>query len=152
MALNNVVQGFYFSVKLSGDSANTDAEFQEVSGLIASTVGNFTDNNNDPENRLPAKVKFENLVLKRGVALTDSDLIVWCQTVLGGALVSPIQLKNIVLNLNNEQGLVMESWNIVGSLPVQWKISDFTSQGNEVLIETLEFSYGYIETNVSCKN
>ena len=56
------------------------------------------------------------------------------------------------LNLNNQQGLVMESWNIVGSLPVQWKISDFTSQGNEVLIETLDLSYRYIETNVSCKN
>jgi len=154
MALNDLLSSFYFSVKVSGDSSTADAAFQEASGLSKeiSIEEVVSGGENRFKYRLPNTASYPNLVLKRGVALVDSDLIGWCQTTLDGGLGNPIQTKNILLSLLNEKGLVTMSWNFVKAYPIKWSVADLKSQESNVLVETIEFAYQYFEITDSRDN
>lgn len=145
--LGDLQTSFYFTVKLSGDTADVDAAFAEVAGLqkelgVEEVVSG---GENRFKYRLPTTVSYGNLILKRGVILVDSPLIEWCQLTLDSGLASPISTKNIMINLLNPQGKSAMSWSFVKAYPLKWSIGDLKAKDGEVLIETLEFAYQYFE-------
>lgn len=138
---------FYFSLAFDGISGDADAGFQEASGMSAEMeteeVANGGENNF--KYKLPKAAKYSNLVLKRGLVTSGSDLAKWCETTLSGGLNAQIKTKSITLTLLNSEGDALMSWNFVNAYPVKWSISDFKSQENSFSVETLEFAYNYFK-------
>ncbi len=138
---------FYFKLSFGGVSGLVDASFKEVSGISMEmdTEEISEGGNNYFKHRVPTSVKYSNLVLKRGLVPRASTLISWCEDTFSGGLSTYIRPKTIVVSLLNANGLPLKSWNFVDAWPVKWSASDLNSMNNEVLIETLEFSYSYFE-------
>jgi len=148
---NDLQTSFYFNVKISGNSSATDAAFQEVSGLSKElgVEDVVSGGENRFKYRLPTITTYSNLVLKRGIAIVDSPLIEWCQDTLDSGLARPIQTKNIVINLLNEQGQTSMSWSFEKAYPIKWIMTDLKSQESTILIETIEFAYQYFQVEDS---
>lgn len=141
----SLLTGFYFSVSIAGQSGTQDAAFQEVTGL--SKTLEVEDVVSGGENRfkyrLPKQVTFENLVLKRGILLEASPLIQWCQDTLDQGLVKSITTKDVIVKLLNEKGQPCQAWTFVAAYPLKWSVSEFNSEKNALLIETIELAYRY---------
>ncbi len=138
---------FYFSLSVTGDSSDSDAAFQEASGLSAQLDVEevVSGGENRFKYRLPSIVTYQNLVLKRGVATDSSPLIAWCQQTFSSGLAKPIVSKNIMLHLLDKTGQASMSWSFVKAYPVKWVMGDLKSQESSVLIETIELAYQYFE-------
>ncbi len=134
--------GFHFKVEFGIANSDNDTRFQEVSGL-ASEVG-VEELEEGGENRfthrLPKRVKYGNLVLKRGL-LTDSKLISWLRDAIENF---EFETTTVTVKLLNEVhqplGYV---YNFSGVWPVKWSVSDFKAQENAIVVETLELAYRY---------
>lgn len=139
------VPKFYFSVQL-GSQDNT-VSFQEVSGIsMEMDTEEITEGgNNSFKHRIPTSVKHSNLILKRGMVPNNSELAAWCMDALSGNLTNQIEPKTIIISLLNENGLPVMVWKFVNAWPVKWAVADLNSMNNEMLIESLEFAYGYFE-------
>ena len=141
------VSGFYFQLSFSGISGTVDTSFKEVSGLVMEmgTEEIAEGGQNSFKHRVPTGAKYQNLVLKRGLTSSQSDLSNWCKETIGGGLAETITTKTVVVKLLNENGAPLKSWNIVNAWPVKWDIASFNSMNNEIVIETLEFSFSYFK-------
>jgi phage tail-like protein len=125
-------RGYNFIVEIDGI---TQAGFQEVSGLDASTEKVDYREGTDPAHvrKLPGMNSFSNITLKRGI--TDSDeLWKWRQTVLDGKT----ERKNGSIVLLNEAGLEKIRWNFVNAWPTKWTGPSLNATGNAVAVESLE--------------
>lgn len=133
---------FYF--KLSIEDASGDASFKEVSGIsMEMDTEEITEDGSPYKHRVPTAVKFSNLVLKRGLVPKDSDVVQWCIDTFESGLSLGIQTKNITVSLLDEEANPLHTWSFSNAWPVKWSVSDFNSMNNEIVIETLEFSYSY---------
>lgn len=142
---------FYFSVSVlpTGSSSGTiggiDSSFKEVSGIEAE-VG-VEEVAEGGENRfvyrLPKQTKYPLLVLKRGVVTIDSALGSWVMSTVGSSLAQPIQVQNLMVLLLGETGSPLISWTFYNAYPLKWKTASLDATANEILIESLEFSYSY---------
>lgn len=93
--------------------------------------------------RLPTCTTYPNLVLKRGVVLTDSPLIKWCKDTLDKGLSQSIFTKDITVKLLNPKGAPCMIWTFSKAYPIKWAASELRSQESSILIETIEFAYQY---------
>ncbi len=135
--------GFHFRVEfLDLDVNENDMRFQEVSGLSAELgVEDFQEGGeNRFIHRLPARTKYSNLILKRGL-LTDSKLIDWCVNAIENFEFKPCTVNVTLLNENHEP--LSETLSFTKAWPVKWAVSDFKAQENAIVIETLELAYNY---------
>jgi phage tail-like protein len=134
--------GFHFKVEFNLEGATeADVRFQEVSGLSAEvgTEEIVEGGENRFAHRVPTRGKYQNLVLRRGLA-TDSKLISWFTNAVDQMDITPVDL---IISLLDERHFPLASWNVVGSWPVKWSASDFKAQDNAVVIESLELAYRY---------
>ena len=135
--------GFHFRVEFGFlPSGTNDARFQEVSGFSAElgTEEITEGGENRFSYRLPNRGKYGNLVLKRGL-FTDSQLIDWCKDAIESFKFSPTTVNVTLLNENHNP--VADTFSFVNAWPVKWSVSDFKSQDNSLVIETLELAYTY---------
>jgi len=137
--------GFYFSVAISGISDSDDASFQEVSGLTAEMgVEEITEGGeNRFKYRVPTPPKYGNLVLKRGMVTPNSALATWCLSTIGSGLTQKMQPKTISVKLLDVGAKILAQWDFQNAWPVKVNISDFKSQENAIVVETMEFAYTY---------
>lgn len=137
--------GFYFRLTFTGISGAVDTSFKEVSGISVEmdTEEIAEGGNNRFKHRVPTTAKFSNLVLKRGLVTGSSELLNWCQETIQGGLVETVTPKNIIVDLLDEEGEPLKSWNFVNAWPVKWSVSDLNSMNNEIVIESMEFVYSY---------
>lgn len=138
---------FYFKVVFSGAGAMQDNSFQDVSGISSSIETEpYTELS---ENRfvyqLPKSIKFDNLILKRGIAKMKSPLVRWCNSIFSGNFTKPIVPKQILVYLMNENKVPIRGWSFENAYPVKWTIDNFNSTKNEVAIETIELKYNYMD-------
>lgn len=142
---------FSFRVRMSGDSADVDQGFQEVSGLDAERE--MTTLQEGGENRfqhkLPGAAKMPNLVLKRGMVLASSPLFMWCKASLEGDLAQPVQPKILTVSLLNQKSDPMITWSITQAWPVKWSIGAFDAMKNTLAVETIELAYQRIERKIN---
>jgi len=146
MAIYYPPVGFHFKVEFPGvGSGDSDTRFQEVTGLTVEIgleelqVGG----ENRFSYRLPAKAKFSNLVLKRGM-LTDSGLISWFTKAIHDFEFKPVDVSVYLLNEKHE---ISSSWIFAQAYPVKWIISDFKAQENSIVVETIELCYQFFRRN-----
>lgn len=138
---------FYFSVSISGETGPNEASFKEVSGIAMErlTEGVLEGGVNSFRHREPSTAKFSNLVLKRGFVVRDSPIAKWCTATLEGGLGNPIRTNNIVVSLLNENAEPIRTWRFANAWPVKWDVADFNSMNDELIIETMEFAYSYVQ-------
>lgn len=145
--------GFYFTVTVLGSGtalallSDVDASFQEVSGIQAEFgVEEVVEGGeNRFVHRLPKPAQHPNLVLKRGVVTRDSFLAEWVGLTVGSGLSLPIVTQNLLVTLLTPEGAPSIVWGFSNAYPIKWDVGPFDSTRNEVLTETLEFSYNYFE-------
>jgi phage tail-like protein len=145
--------GFHFRVSFSGVSGMDSDEqqrFQDVSGLsFEIETEAFTEGGeNRFEYKFPKRVKYPNLVLKRGM-ITNKVLINWIKDAMNGFFwASPIpffQPADIMITLMDDAGEPTAVWNVLQAYPVKWSMSDLNANGNNVVVETIELAYQYFE-------
>ena len=145
--------GFYFRVAftgVSGMSGDDQQRFQEVGGLSfeIETEAFREGGENRFEHKLPKRVKYPNLVLKRGL-ITNKVLTDWINSAKDGFFwASPVPLfqpTDILITLMDEAGNGVAIWNVVQAYPVKWAMSDLNANGNNVVVETIELAYQYFE-------
>lgn len=135
--------GFHFRVEFNLDGLKDgDVRFQEVSGLSAELgVEEVTEGGeNRFAHRLPARAKYSNLTLKRGL-LTESRLIDWCKNAIENFDFEPTTVNVTLLNENHEP--LADTLSFIRAWPVKWTVSDFKAQDNGLVVETLELTYNY---------
>jgi phage tail-like protein len=130
--------GFYFRVVFGISQDKNDARFQSVS--VEYDFETFKEGGeNRFEHKLPVRTKYADLVLKRGL-LTDSSVIEWLTDAFQNRTFTPTDLS---VNLLNEKGEPLQTWNVVHAIPKKWLVSDFNANENSVVVETMELSYRY---------
>jgi phage tail-like protein len=128
-------RGFNFMVEIDGI---TQAGFQEVSGLDASTDNVDYREGTDPLHvrKLPGLNKYTPITLKRGITDTD-ELWKWRQTVMDGKA----ERKNGSIVLLDDTGAEKIRWNFANAWPTKWTGPSFNSTSTAVAIETLEITH-----------
>jgi phage tail-like protein len=112
--------------------------FSECSGIEMSLdVEEYQEGgNNGGSLRFPTRVKWTNLRLKRGMALTD-DLWDWHYNFVQGQVVR----RDGVVTLLDEQQNAVKTWSFRRGLPVKWTGPSMNATNNQVAIEELEIAH-----------
>jgi len=146
---------FHFGVTLDGARTSAkgtppDASFQEVSGIRVESGHEevVEGGQNKFVHRLPKQLTYGNLVLKRGVVVMPSPLADWVAVTLGSELARPIQLRNLMVTLKNEQHDPLITWTFVNAYPVKWETAALNAMESSVFTETMELAYQYFERAV----
>jgi phage tail-like protein len=134
-----IVPGIYFELTMPGISIGY---FTEISGLSAE-VEVFTYNeggNNSFVHKLPTRVKYPSLVLKRGIS-NEAALQTWFGKTVGP---SPQRLDVTVSMLDEEQNR-LRTWAFSNAYPVKWTGPQFNVGQSAVATEALEIAHDGIK-------
>lgn len=117
----------------------TIGEFRECSGLsMEREILEYAEGgNNDFVHKLPGRVKYANLVLKRGT--TDQDgLLQWFMD----ARSSPV-LRTVTVTMVDATGTVdAQVWAFQSAYPVKWAGPNLNAGSDSAATETLEIAHG----------
>lgn len=91
--------------------------------------------------KLPGRVDYPNVVLKRGLA-GGMEIFDWWKSVRDG---SPDR-RNVAITLLDEQRTPVQRWRLRNAWPAKLDFSPLNALGNEVVIETLELAHEGFET------
>ena len=131
-------KNFSFLVEIDGIAS---AGFKSVSGLAAEVeVAEYREGADHSIRKLPARVRYPNVTLRRGLT-TSSDLWNWWKTVRDGAL----QRRTVVITLLDDSRQPVLRWTLLEAWPVKWELSELDASKNEVAIETLELAHEGLE-------
>jgi phage tail-like protein len=134
-ALNYVLAN-HFYVEMD---STIKACFTECSGLGVKIKRetHYEGGVNDQQRIILGTPEFSDVTLKRG--MTD-DLTFWDWA--NGILTSARKMRrNINILVFNQAGQVMQSWELIGAVPVGWKAPALQADANAVAIEELTLAY-----------
>lgn len=144
--------GFHFKVEfigVSGMDSDTEHRFQDVSGLSfeIETETLKEGGENRFEYKLPKRIKYPNLTLKRGL-LKGTALLNWFKSAINTyftVVVYDFKPADIMITLLNEADEPVAIWNVVQAYPLNWSVSDLKATENAVVVETIVLAYQYFE-------
>lgn len=112
--------------------------FSECSGLDATLqVEEYSEGGeNRFVHKFPTRMTYANIVLKRGITLSE-DLWNWHAAYVNGSG----KRRDGVIMLLNEQQLPIKTWVFKRGLPLKWAGPTFNATQNAVAIETLEIMH-----------
>lgn len=90
--------------------------------------------------KLPGVIKYNNLVLKRGLTLSR-DLYQWFRRLLNGQA----DRRNLSIILLDDQRQPVVRWNVRSAWITKWEGPALNAKGNDVAIETMELAHEGIE-------
>ena len=140
--VGNPPLGFRFSVLFFGAGVipnPIDILFQKVSGL-GSTVETSPVEEGGQNlfiQSVPQKVKYENLVLERGL-FVGSPLGLEFNAAMTQFKFSS---SNVLVTLLDNTRIPIAGWLFMNAYPVKWSVSDLDAEANSVVIEHLELTY-----------
>jgi phage tail-like protein len=119
--------------------------FAEVSGLeVTIGVEELAEGGeNGFVHKLPGRMTWPNLVLKRGLTSTDS-LFAWLRHSSGDAFSGNgdrLARKSGAVTLLGQDGRRLRSWEVVDAFPVRWSGPSFAASSTEVATEELEIAH-----------
>ena len=127
---DNVIAGGF--TECTGLTVETEVEERREGGL------------NEFAHKLPKGTKYGTLTLKRGF-LDSTDLWDWNAKVIAG---QTEQRKNLSIVLLDGEGNDKIRWDVRDALPIKWSGSELKSDGNTVMIETLELvHHGFVRAS-----
>jgi len=116
-------------------------EFRECTGLsVEREVLEYTEGgNNDFVYKLPGRLKFPNLVLKRG-STNQTELLKWFMDVR-----TSLQLRAVTVALVDETGKDAQVWAFKDAYPVKWTGPNLNAGSDTAATESLEIAHGGLE-------
>jgi len=112
--------------------------FSECSGLeMGLDIEEYKEGgNNGTVLRFPTRLKWTNLHLKRGLALSD-DLWLWHYRLAQGQ----VQRRDGLITLRDEQQNPVKVWSFTRGLPVKWTGPALNATQSQVAIEEIEIAH-----------
>ena len=131
---NDPFKSFSCRVEIDGNVL----AFKSVSGLSAEVEVIEYRTLEDPlrSRKLPGRVRYSNVVLKRGIT-TSHDLWDWWQTLLDGSL----QRRNVLITLLDDAGNEVLRWALQSAWIAKIEGPELDAGSNEVAIETIELAH-----------
>ena len=131
------------------DSSQTDASFQEISGIKAKleTETYSPKGSNNQQIKLPMGVTYDDLELKRGIVKKDSDIGKWCNNFLTNDQFGySINRKTLnVFLLDNNSDKILMSWTFFNCYPVEISIDSFDAMDGKLAVETIKLTYSHFK-------
>lgn len=123
----------------------TIGEFTEVEGLqIEIELEEIEEGGvNGFVHKVPGRMKWPNIVLKRGVTSSDA-LLAWMNksTAEGMAANSDsLERSTMGITLRNAAGAALREWQVEGAFPIKWSGPTFAAANDEPLTEELEIAH-----------
>jgi phage tail-like protein len=132
---------FHFKVEVSGFAG--EAGFQTVDGLNASIPDTMVveeGGENTFTHRLPTRIKYGDLTLKRGM-LIGSALIGWFNDAIQNFSFDP---RDVTVTLLTAEHTPLEQWVFRNAWPKDWKVESFDAMaGTKLATETIVLSYQF---------
>lgn len=141
--------GFYFELSIAGTTEQNSASFQEVSGISMEMEAEQIQEGGENRfaHQVPGSVRYQNLVLKRGLLRKDSPIAKWCAEALNGAVNSSLKMKFIDVKLINASEVdpkPLKIWQFADAYPIKWSVAALEDDmDDDIVVETLEFAYAY---------
>ena len=92
--------------------------------------------------RLPTRMTYGNLVLKRGMVI-GSPLNIEFNVAMSSLSFIP---GSVIVILLSAQDLPVASWVFQDSYPLKWSVSDLDATQSAVVIDTMELAYGRMKS------
>ncbi|MCH1434217.1 MAG: phage tail protein [Acidimicrobiales bacterium] len=127
--------------------------FTEVSGLELNVATEDVEEGgvNGYVHKMPGRMSWPNLTLKRGLTKSD-NLLAWIESVSGDGLGrerNKISRRTASITLLTDDGRPLRRWDFIGVVPVRWSGPSFAASGPEALVEELEMAHhGFKASNV----
>ncbi len=136
---NDPYGAFNFLVEIDGVPT---AAFSDVSGLDMEidVIDYRTGGDALHARKLPGLVKYNNIVLKRGITL-DHSLWDWIRKVAEGT----VQRANMSIILLDEQRQPVLRWLVKQAWPVKWSGPTLNAKSSDIAIESLEITHEGLE-------
>ena len=143
----NYVKANRFYVEIGND---IKACFTECLGIgVQIEKENYFEGGVSNQQRIFLKqTKFNDVTLKRGIT-NDTSFWEWINQVLQG---QPKKRLNVSILLFNQAGETMQTWTLIGAVPVAWKSGTLQASSNTVAIEELTLAYEGINIEGKSKN
>ena len=126
-----------FTVSLPGITLGS---FREVSGIGMEweTMDYAEGGNNQFVHRLPVRLKYQNIVLKRGVTHHEA-LLQWLQQ----AQQQGVRKKRgaLTITLMGPGGEDIRAWSFSDAFPIKWTGPALNASSNQIAMETLEIAH-----------
>jgi phage tail-like protein len=143
----NYITANRFYVELGGSIVASFTEFSGIGVQLDKEVY-FEGGVNDQQRILLKHAKFNDVTLKRGMS-DNIQFWGWLQNLLnlGNATYKPendndASLRhNVSISLFNQAGETMQSWRLIGAVPVAWKAPAFQASATVVAIEEVTLAY-----------
>jgi len=139
-----------FYVEMGGE---IKASFSECSGLSVTVDKDvyLEGGVNDQQRIFLKQTKFGDITLKRGMS-DDIAFWDWMQLIFERSegkppaantnpQAKPALRRNLAILLFNQAGETMQSWILIGAVPVAWKSPSLQASGKSVAIEELTLAY-----------
>jgi phage tail-like protein len=136
---------FAFRVVFGEGNLKDETSFQDVSGIGAEMQTEEVEEGGETRyvQRLPKGVKYNPLVLKRGIGPAGSPLVQWCRATLEGGLGRQIRTVPLTVYLLDADQAPLRAWLFADAYPTQWEVGGFDAMKNELVIETIKLSFTY---------
>ena len=120
--------------------------FTEITGLsVQMEVEEVKEGgNNEATIKLPGRLTWPNIVLKRGITDNDS-LMQWILACSGEGLTgegNKVTRRNGRISLLDATAAPVRTWNITAAMPVKWTGPQLSAGGNSLATEELEVGHG----------
>jgi phage tail-like protein len=138
----NPYANFNFVVQVDGGPEIAFAEVELPAAAIAVIEYREGADPSIAARKLPGRVHYGNVVLRRGV---DGGLALWQwfrETSQG-----QLQRRNVTITLLDEKREAVQRWLLRDAWPAKYESSDLNAKGNEVVIETLELAVESIDVD-----
>lgn len=141
------ISAFHFEVtflKPGEDSAFYSANFSEVSGLDfeLQTEDVMNAGDNQIVYHLPKPAKNKNLILKHAFGTFSKEFFEWIDNAINNF---EFKLYDVIVVLLDENHLPIKTWHFHDIYPVKVSYTDLNASKGEIIIETLELTYKYME-------
>lgn len=119
--------------------------FMEVSGLeVEVGVESIEEGGeNGFVHRLPGRMTWPNISLKRGITQAD-NLLTWLNKSSGeqfSASGNTLTRSSAAITLVGPSGKRLRAWEFIGAFPVKWKGPEFAADSNSAASEQLEIAH-----------
>jgi len=120
-------------------------KFMEITGLEVNVdVEEVTEGGeNSFVHKLPGRMSWPNLVLKRGITQNDA-LLTWLNKSSGeqfAANSNKLSRSTAAITLIGASGKRLRAWNFDGAYPVKWRGPTFAAESNNMAVEELEIAH-----------
>ena len=140
LARNDPLMSHSFLVEIDGIASSF---FKEATGFDSeSAVVEYREGGDKltSSRKLPGRVTFSNVTLKRGLT-TSLDLWNWRQTVVDGN----VERRDVAITLLDDGGQPLLRLRLREAWPAKWELSELDASKNEIAIESLELAHEGLE-------